>query len=57
MQTRHTVTIDGHEVGYTVTTGVIVLKEETEKKGDKEGEFEGENTSSACRAMKDTSRW
>lgn len=42
VQTRHTVTIDGHEVGYTVTTGVIVLKEETEKKGDKEGEFEGE---------------
>lgn len=40
--TQHSVTINGQEVRYTVTTGTIVLKEEAEKKGDKEGEFEGE---------------
>lgn len=42
VQTQHSVTIDGQEIRYTVTTGVIVLKEESEKKGDKEGESEGE---------------
>ncbi len=42
VQTQHTVTIGGQEVRYTVTTGVIVLKEESEKKGEKEGESEGE---------------
>jgi carboxypeptidase C (cathepsin A) len=40
--TQHSVTINGQEIRYTVTTGTIVLKEEAEKKGDKEGEFEGE---------------
>ena len=42
VQTRHRVTIGGQEIAYTVTTGVIVLKEESEKKGEGEGEFEGE---------------
>ncbi len=42
VQTQHRATIGGQEFGYTVTTGVIVLKEEAEKKGDKEGEFDGE---------------
>jgi carboxypeptidase C (cathepsin A) len=40
--TNHTVTIDGQEVRYTVTTGTVVLKEETTGKGDKQGQFEGE---------------
>jgi carboxypeptidase C (cathepsin A) len=40
--TQHSVSINGQEIRYTVTTGTIVLKEEAEKKGDKEGEFEGE---------------
>ena len=42
VQTQHSVAIDGQEMRYTVTTGMIVLKEESEKKGDKEGESEGE---------------
>lgn len=42
VETKHTVTIDGREVRYTVTCGTMVLKEEAEKKGDKEGEAEGE---------------
>ncbi len=40
--TQHSVTINGQEIRYSVTTGTMVLKEEAEKKGDKEGEFEGE---------------
>jgi carboxypeptidase C (cathepsin A) len=40
--THHTVTINGQEVRYTVTTGTVVLKEEATSKGEKEGEFEGE---------------
>jgi carboxypeptidase C (cathepsin A) len=40
--THHTVTINGQEIRYTVTTGTMVLKEEATSKGDKEGEFEGE---------------
>ena len=42
VQTQHRVTVGGRELAYTVTTGVIVLKEEAEKKGEAEGEFEGE---------------
>ena len=41
-EVQHAVTIAGQEISYTVTTGTLVLKEETEKKGDKEGEAEGE---------------
>src|SRR5262245_960231 len=39
--TRHSVTLDGRSIPYTVTTGTLVLREETEKRGDKEGESEG----------------
>lgn len=42
VSTQHRATVGGQELAYTVTTGVIVLKEEAEKKGDKEGEFDGE---------------
>ena len=40
--TRHTITIDGKEIAYSVTCGTIVLKEEAVKKGEKEGESDGE---------------
>ncbi len=42
VETKHSLTIDGHEIRYTVTCGTMVLKEEAEKKGEKEGESEGE---------------
>jgi carboxypeptidase C (cathepsin A) len=41
VETHHAVTIGGREIRYTVTTGTMVLREESEKKGDKEGESEG----------------
>ena len=40
--TRHSIQIDKRTIPYTVTCGTIVLKEEAHKKGEKEGEFEGE---------------
>jgi carboxypeptidase C (cathepsin A) len=40
--TEHRLTLDGKEIAYTVTTGTLVLKEESEKTGDKAGEAEGE---------------
>ncbi|HEU4740195.1 MAG TPA: peptidase S10 [Meiothermus sp.] len=36
--TQHRVTIGGQEIGYTVTCGTLVLKEEAEKDGAAEGE-------------------
>ena len=42
VETRHTVTIGGREIPYTVTAGTMVLREEVEKKGEHEGESEGE---------------
>jgi len=36
--TQHKVVIDGREIGYTVTAGTIVLKEEEEKEDKSEGE-------------------
>ena len=42
VETKHTITINGQEIAYTVTTGRIVLKEEAEKKGDEAGKSEGE---------------
>jgi carboxypeptidase C (cathepsin A) len=42
VETRHRATIGGRSIEYTVTTGTLVLKEEVEKKGDHEGEAEGE---------------
>ena len=41
VKTKHTVTIGGRRISYTVTTGTLILKEESEKKGDKAGESEG----------------
>lgn len=34
--------IDGREIAYTVSTGTMILSEETEGKGEKEGEAQGE---------------
>jgi carboxypeptidase C (cathepsin A) len=42
VEVQHTVVIAGKEISYTVTTGTLVLKEESEKTGDKAGEAEGE---------------
>lgn len=42
VETTHRIAINGQEIAYKVTTGTLVLKEESEKKGDKEGEAEGE---------------
>ncbi len=47
VETKHTVTINGHVIAYTVTCGTMVLKEETEKKGEHEGESEGEKPKAA----------
>ena len=33
VETKHSLTIDGKEMRYTVTCGTMVLKEEAEKKG------------------------
>lgn len=37
VETHHVVMINGRKINYTVTTGTIVLKEETEKEGKAEG--------------------
>ncbi len=42
VETQHSVVIDGREIAYTVTTGTIVLREESEKSGENAGESEGE---------------
>ena len=42
VETKHRITLGGQQIAYTVTTGTIVLKEESEKKGEKAGEAEGE---------------
>ena len=36
--TQHQITINGEEIKYTVTTGTVVLKEETDREKDYEGE-------------------
>ena len=38
VETKHSVTIKGQKINYTVTTGTMILKEETEKEGKSEGE-------------------
>ncbi|MGQ9482125.1 S10 family peptidase [Chloroflexus sp.] len=38
VQTRHSVTINEVEIGYTATTGIIIMKEEAEKDGVSIGE-------------------
>lgn len=40
--TQHSVVIGGQEIKYTVTAGTLVLKEESEGKGEKAGVSEGE---------------
>jgi len=40
--TQHTIRLNGKDLSYTATTGTLVLKEESEKTGDKSGESEGE---------------
>jgi len=47
VETQHRVTIGGREIAYTVTTGTIVLREETEKSGDHAGVSEGEKARAA----------
>lgn len=47
VETQHQITIGGQTIAYKVVTGTIVLKEEAEKKGDKEGEAEGEKPKAA----------
>ena len=39
VETKHSISIGGKELKYTVTTGTIILKQETP---DREKEFEGE---------------
>ena len=38
VETKHTLTLNGETIAYTVTAGTIVLKQETEKEGASEGE-------------------
>lgn len=38
VETKHTITLNGQTIPYTVTTGTLVLKEEEEKDGAAEGE-------------------
>jgi carboxypeptidase C (cathepsin A) len=38
IETKHRVTLNGETIAYTVTTGTIVLKQESEKDGASEGE-------------------
>ena len=40
--TKHSLKLGKKTLNYTVTTGTLVLKETSEAKGDKEGEFEGD---------------
>ena len=42
VESKHSIIINGREIHYTATTGTIVLKEETEKEGEKHGVAEGE---------------
>jgi carboxypeptidase C (cathepsin A) len=42
VETQHSITVNGREIAYTATAGTLILREETEKKGDHEGEAEGE---------------
>ena len=38
VETKHRITLNGETIAYTVTTGTLVLKQETEKEGASEGE-------------------
>ena len=45
--TRHTTTIGGQAIDYTVTAGTIVLREESETQGEDAGASEGEKPKAA----------
>ena len=47
VETEHEVTIGGRPIGYTVTTGTLILREEAEKAGENAGESEGEKPRAA----------
>jgi carboxypeptidase C (cathepsin A) len=38
VESKHSITLNGTTINYTVTTGTMILKEETEKEGANEGE-------------------
>lgn len=38
VETKHSITLNGQALAYTVTTGTLVLRQETEKEGASEGE-------------------
>ena len=42
VESRHTIQIGQQRIAYTATTGTIILKEESEKKGEQSGVSEGE---------------
>ena len=45
--TRHTIQLNGETFSYTASTGTLILKEESEKKGENSGESEGEKAMAA----------
>jgi carboxypeptidase C (cathepsin A) len=47
VETSHEVVVGGETVAYTAVCGTIVVREEREKKGEQEGEFEGERARAA----------
>jgi carboxypeptidase C (cathepsin A) len=47
VDTKHTLTIAGQSIPYTVTCGTIILKEEAVKQGEAQGESEGERPKAA----------
>jgi carboxypeptidase C (cathepsin A) len=47
VESKHTIVLGGQEIAYTVTTGTIVLKEESQKSGEQAGESEGEKPKAA----------
>src|SRR5437868_10084033 len=38
VESKHNITLNGESIAYTVTTGTMILREETEKEGANEGE-------------------
>ena len=42
VETKHSISIGGQTIAYTVTCGTMILKEEAEKGGEQAGESEGE---------------
>ena len=45
--TQHTIQLNGETLSYTASTGTLVLREESEKKGEHDGESEGEKARAA----------